>query len=136
MSVNNSGEATNKRKLTIDFTNLIDKIYDKIDSNQLQEYLNEYLDRIKINDNDSEEFFKDIESFTSGYPDLKNFMGSNFEEFEDNVRNGKFVKVIELLTNLFRKSLTSGFIEKEIQKFVDVATNNIDTEIVTKKRKT
>lgn len=122
---------SNKRKFTIDFTELLDVIYDKIDSHQLQEYLNEMLDDLKSSDDKIHEFEKTLRNISSIIPGI----GNTFEEFEDNVRNGNIVDMIELATNVFRKGLTSGQFENTVSDTVKNISDYIEKEIIPKKRK-
>ena len=122
---------SNKRKFTIDFTELLDVIYDKIDSHQLQEYLNEMLDDLKSSDDKIHEFEKTLRNISSIIPGI----GNTFEEFEDNVRNGNIVDMIELATNVFRKGLTSGQFENTVSDTVKNVSDYIEKEIIPKKRR-
>ena len=117
--------------MSVDFTDVIDTVYDKIDSNYLQEYLNELVDEAKS----SEKIMSEVESMVQQISQIVPGLGSTFEEFEDNVRNGKVVKIVELSTNIFRKSLTSGELENAISKIVLVVDDTIKTTVVPKKRK-
>lgn len=120
-----------KRKLTIDFTNVLETIYDKIDSGNLQEYLEEWLDEIKKEETKMES----TESMINLIPQLKNILGSSFEEIEDNIREGKIVDFIELIVNIFRKGIESGSIEKKIKNVIDGMNNSLNDKIIPKKRK-
>jgi hypothetical protein len=117
--------------LSVDFTDVIDTIYDKIDSNYLKEYLNELVDEAKS----SEKMMNEVENMVRQISMVFPGLGSTFEEFEDNVRNGKVVKIVELSTNIFRKSLTSGELKNAISKIVSAVDETIKTTVVPKKRK-
>lgn len=122
----NMTTVSNKRKLTIDFNDLIDVIYDKIDSKQLQEFLEELIDSNKTDK---------LNIIISNLSQILPSIGSTMEEFEDNVRNGTIVHIINDMTNSFNNKLTEGDIEKEISDKIKKVTNTIDTVIVSKKRK-
>lgn len=132
---------SNKRKLSIDFSNLLDTIYDKIDSNQLQEYLEEMLDEINNADNtNNTDNLGDLDDFTQAEYIMSTLsmipgIGPSHEDVEDNIRNGNVVELVELVTNIFRKTLTSGQFEDQINSIIKKTTIAIEEEIVPKKRK-
>lgn len=112
---------SNKRKLEIDFSDIIDTIYDKIDSEDLQDYLEE---QINVAKNDPK-MVETIEQLLKGPISSIIPLGNTFEEFEDNVRDGTVVKVVQFLTTKFRKMLESGSLENDIAKMI----NNVNTKI-------
>lgn len=121
----------NKRKLTIDFANIIDISYDKIDSGELQEFLEELLNDAKSDPKKCENVEKYIKQLSMIFPGV----GSSFEEFEDNVRNGNIVDCVQAAINIFRKGLTSGDFETQISKVLSETSSQIKETIVPKKRK-
>lgn len=138
MSIKNSNHENtlcDKRKIVIDFTHLIDKIYDKIDSNQLQEYLNELIEETPQNKNQIEKTEEMINYATQIIPGLNLLIGSDFEEFKDGVKDGSMVNKINVIINIFKKSLNDETIQNQLQYLIDSATSEIDKQIVSKKRK-
>ena len=122
---------TGKRKLTINFEDILDTIYDKIDSYQLQEFLDELIDDTKTDNKKIVEFEKTLTSVAQIIPGI----GLTFEEFEDNVRDGTIVEIIQCVTNIFRKGLTSGDFEKHISETINNVDNIIKEQVMPKKRK-
>ncbi len=120
-----------KRKLTVDFSDILDTIYDKIDSHELQEFLEEYIDNAKSDNKKMKHLEKMIQQAATIFPGI----GHSFEEFEDNVRNGNIVEIICLVTNIFRKGLTSEEFENKITNVIKTTDSFIKETIVSKKRK-
>lgn len=121
-----------KRKLTLDFTEIIDTIHDKLDSKELEEFLNETLEEIKTNKVDMKEADQLIELLgVNMFPGI----GKNFEEIEDNIKNGKIIEIIQIAVDIFKEQLESGNLEKKLTDDISNINEFIKTTIVAKKRK-